>query len=152
MSASVLNQVRQLAEPLIAELNLELVEVEYVKEGAHWFLRLYIDKDGGVDIDDCASVSHKIGEALDRENLIPQAYMLEVSSPGIERPLKKREDYEKYKGELISVYSTEPYQGYTCFTGNLKGLEDNKVVLEYEGQQIAIPWELVERAHLTFEF
>ncbi|HHV63515.1 MAG TPA: ribosome maturation factor RimP [Peptococcaceae bacterium] len=152
MSKSVLKQVKKIVEPIIAEMNLELVDVEYVKEGAHWYLRIYIDKDGGVDIDDCAAVSHKIDEALERVDLIPQAYMLEVSSPGIERPLKKREDYEKYRGELISVYSTQPFEGYTCFTGYLKGLEDNKVVLEYEGQQIAIPLELVEKAHLTFEF
>ena len=152
MNKSVLNKVRQLTEPKISELGLELVDVEYVKEGAHWYLRIFIDKDGGVDIDDCAQVSHKIGEILDRENPIPQAYMLEVSSPGIERPLRNKEDYEKYKGELVSIYSTEPFQGFSRFTGHLKGLENNQVILEYEGQEIFIPFDLVERAHLTFEF
>lgn len=152
MSKSVLNKVRQLAEPQVSELGLELVDVEYIKEGAHWYLRVYIDKDGGVEIEDCAAVSHKISEVLDRENPIPQAYMLEVSSPGIERPLRKREDFEKFQGELVSVYSTEPFHGYSCFTGTLKGLVDNHVILEYEGQEIAIPFDLVERTHLTFEF
>jgi len=152
MSKSVLNKVRQLAEPQVSGLGLELVDVEYVKEGAHWYLRIYIDKEGGVDIDDCAAASQRLSELLDRENLIPQAYMLEVSSPGIERPLRKKEDYEKYKGELVSVYTSEPYDGFTCFTGDLMGLEEDKVILEYEGQQIAIPFNLVERAHLTFEF
>jgi ribosome maturation factor RimP len=152
MSKSVLAKVRQLVEPLVTGLGLELVDVEYVKEGPHWYLRIYIDKDGGVDIDDCATASHKISEILDRENPIPQAYMLEVSSPGIERPLRKREDYEKFKGELVSVYVSEPYQGFSCFTGNLIGLIEDNVVLEYEGQKIAIPFHQVERAHLSFEF
>ncbi len=152
MSKSVLSKVRQLAEPQVSGLGLELVDVEYVKEGAHWYLRIYIDKEGGVDIDDCTAVSLKMSEILDRENPIPQAYMLEVSSPGIERPLRKREDYEKYKDELVSVYTTEPFNGFSSFTGNLVGLVENNVVLEYEGQEITIPFDLVERAHLTFEF
>ncbi|NLO97856.1 MAG: ribosome maturation factor RimP [Peptococcaceae bacterium] len=152
MSKSVLYKVRQLVEPKISELGLELVDIEYVKEGAHWYLRFFIDKEGGVDIDDCAEASQKIGEILDRKNLIPQAYMLEVSSPGIERPLRNREDYEKYKGELVSVYPTKPYQGYSCFTGYLKGIENDNVILEYDGQEVFIPFDLVERAHLTFEF
>lgn len=152
MSKSVVKRVEQLAEPIMAEFGFELVDVEYLKEGAHWYLRVYIDKEGGVDIDDCAAVSYKLSDNLDKENIIPQAYMLEVSSPGIERPLKKKEDYEKYKGELVSVYTEEPYQGYKQFTGYLKGLHDEKVVLEYEGDEVAIPLELVERAHLTFDF
>jgi len=152
MSESMLSKVRQLVEPQVEGLNLELVDVDYVKEGAHWYLRIYIDKEGGVDIDDCTAVSHKLGEVLDRENPIPQAYMLEVSSPGIERPLRKRDDYEKYKGELVSIYTKEPFHGFASFTGNLVGLLEDQVVLEYEKQEIAIPFHLVERAHLTFEF
>lgn len=152
MSKAVLNKVKHLVEPQVSELGLELVDIEYVKEGSYWYLRVYIDKDGGVDIDDCADVSHKVSEVLDRENPIPQAYMLEVSSPGIERPLNKKEDYTKYQGELVTIYSKEPIEGYSRFTGNLKGLIDNKAVLEYEGKEIHIPFDLVERAHLTFEF
>jgi len=152
MSKTVLNKVRELVEPIIAELNLELVDVEYLKEGAHWYLRIYIDKDGGVDIDDCANVSQKVSAILDKKDPIPQAYMLEVSSPGIERPLKTEKDYQKYQGELVSVHTLEPYKGYQVFTGNLKGLIDGHVVLEYEGQEIAIPLNLIEKAHLTFEF
>jgi len=152
MSKAVVNKVRQMIEPIIAELKLELVDVEYLKEGAHWYLRIYIDKDGGVDIDDCATVSQKVSAILDKEDPIPQAYMLEVSSPGIERPLKSEKDYQKYQGELVSVHTTEPYKGYQVFTGHLKGLVDGQVVLEYEGQEIAIPLNLIKKAHLTFEF
>ena len=152
MSKAVLNKVKKMIEPIITELNLELVDVEYLKEGAHWYLRIYIDKDGGVDIDDCATVSQRVSEVLDKKDPIPQAYMLEVSSPGIERPLKNETDYQKYQGELVSVHTIKPYQGYKVFTGNLKGLIDIQVVLEYEGQEIAIRLELIEKAHLTFEF
>jgi len=152
MSKSILDNARKLIKPELKELGLELVEIEYLKEGLHWYLRIYIDKEGGVDIDDCAEASHKIGEVLDRGNLITQAYTLEVSSPGIERPLRTRTDYEKYKGKLVSIYSLKPIQGYTRFTGHLKGLIDNKVILEYKNKEIAIPLESVERAHLTFEF
>ncbi|KUO66058.1 MAG: ribosome maturation factor RimP [Gracilibacter sp. BRH_c7a] len=152
MSKNLVMKARQLLEPQVTELGLELVDVEYVKEGTHWFLRIYIDKEGGVDIDDCAAVSQRVSESLDNENIISQAYMLEVSSPGIERPLRKKEDYEKFKGELVSVNSTTEIEGYSRFTGILKGLIDDKVVLEYNKKEIAIPIELVERAHLTFEF
>lgn len=152
MSKIVLQKVRKLAESIVPELGLELVDVEYVREGSHWYLRVYIDKENGVDIDDCSAFSQKMSEILDRENPIPQAYMLEVSSPGIERPLRKREDYEKYKDKLVSVYTTEPVQGFTCFTGYLKGLENEEVILEYDGQVIAIPFARIERAHLAFEF
>jgi ribosome maturation factor RimP len=152
MSNSILAEVRRLIEPEVRDLGLELVEIEYVKEGLNWYLRIYIDKEGGVDIDDCAEASYKIGEVMDKENLITQSYTLEVSSPGIERPLRTRSDFEKYRGELVSLYSLKPIQGYTRFTGHLKGLIDNKVILEYENKEIAIPLELVEKAHLTFEF
>lgn len=152
MSSPVTQKVWQVVEPIVEELKLELVDVEYVKEGAHWYLRVYIDKDGGVDIDDCADVSHKLSDILDRKNLIPQAYMLEVSSPGIERPLRKREDYDKYIGKLVSVRTSEEYLGYTQFSGYLKGLVDEKIILEYEGQEAAIPINIVEKAHLEHEF
>lgn len=152
MSITILNKVRKLAEPHVLDLGLELVDIEYVKEGAYWYLRIYIDKEGGVDIDDCTEVSRKINDILDKGNIIPQAYMLEVSSPGLERPLKKREDYEKYKGELVSIYPKELYQGYNCFTGNLIGVVDDQVILEYEGHEITIPFALIERAHLAFDF
>lgn len=152
MNKSVLSKVRELVEPLVKALALELVDVDYVKEGGHWYLRIYIDKEGGVDIDDCSAVSQKVGSVLDTVNPIPQAYMLEVSSPGVERPLRKKEDFEKYKGELASIYTKETYQGFTCFTGNLEGLEDDQVILEYEGQKVSIPFDMVEKAHLTYEF
>lgn len=152
MSKTLLIKARQLVEPEVTKLGLELVDVEYIKEGAHWYLRIFIDKEGGVDVDDCATVSQRVNEILDSKNIISQAYMLEVSSPGIERPLRKKEDYEKYKGELVSVNTTKEFEGYSRFTGILEGLIDDKVVLEYNGNKITIPIALVQKANLTFEF
>ena len=152
MAGAVEEQVAALVEPLITAKGLELVEVEYVKEGPHWYLRIYVDKEGGVDLDDCTEVSHVVSAELDRVDPIKQAYMLEVSSPGLERPLKKDQDFQRFKGSLVTVHTTEVYQGFKEFTGHLVGLVDGDVILEYEGEQIAIPRGLIDKAHLCFEF
>ena len=90
--------VEELAKPIADELSFELVDVEYLKEGANWYLRIFIDKPGGVTIDDCQALSERMSVILDREDPIKQSYMLEVSSPG-ERPLKKDRDFESFRGE-----------------------------------------------------
>ncbi len=152
MSQDVVRQVTTLVESMIVEAGLELVDVEYIKEGMHWFLRLYIDKEGGVDLDDCANVSHRVGDVLDNADLLAQAYMLEVSSPGLERPLKKEADFERYQGKLIKVRTKNVFQGYHEFSGYLAGLEDGKVILEYQGEKVRIALEQIEKAHLEIEF
>lgn len=149
---SVAEYVSQLCEPVIAEQGMELVDTEYVKEGAHWYLRLYIDKEGGVDLDDCAEISHKVSEVLDKTDVILTAYMLEVSSPGLERPLKKDADYERFKGKLVSVHTQKVFQNFDNFTGYLEGLENGEIVLEYEGSRVRIPKTLVDKAHLALDF
>jgi len=150
--SSIEEKVTKMVQPLIAEKGLELVDVEYTKEGSHWYLRIFIDKEGGVDIDDCAMISHAVSELFDRHDPIPQAYMLEVSSPGLERPLKKDEDYVRFQGRLVSISTTEPIEGYREFTGYLKGVENDAVTLEYEGEQVTIPKRVIKKANLTFEF
>jgi ribosome maturation factor RimP len=152
MGLSVEQRVEALISPIIQEQGLELVDVEYVKEGAHWYLRIYIDKEEGVDIDDCTNVSHSVSEVLDRDNTISQAYMLEVSSPGLERPLKKDEDFQRFASRLVRVLTIEPYEGYQEFTGYLVGLVEGAIVLEYENETIKIPRALVEQANLALEF
>jgi ribosome maturation factor RimP len=152
MNEAMEQQVRSLVEPLVREKGLELVDVEYIKEGAHWYLRLYIDKDGGVDMDDCSGVSHAVSEMLDQKNPIPQAYMLEVSSPGLERPLKKEEDFIRYQGSLVTVHTASQFQGYKEFTGNLVGLINDEIVLEYEHKRVAIPRNLAKKTHLALDF
>lgn len=152
MTKSIEQQISSMVERFITEKGLELVDVEYVKEGAHWYLRLYIDKDGGVDMDDCSVISHLVSEILDRENPIPQAYMLEVSSPGLERPLKKDEDFVRFKGSLVMVHTSSPFKGYKKFTGNLVGLINDEIVLEYNEERVAIPRNLIKKAHLALDF
>jgi ribosome maturation factor RimP len=152
MGQSIEQRVEALLAPIILEQGLELVNVEYVREGAHWYLRLYIDKEGGVDLDDCTNVSHSVSETLDQHNPITQAYMLEVSSPGLERPLKKDGDFIRFQGKLVRVCTTEPFEGYQEFTGYLVGLVEDEVILEYEKQTIKIPRSLVEKANLALEF
>jgi len=152
MSSVLEQQISSLVEPLVREKGLELVDVEYKKEGAHWYLRLYIDKDGGVDMDDCSEVSHAVSEMLDQKNPIPQAYMLEVSSPGLERPLLKEEDFIRFRGRLVTVHTTSLFQGYKEFSGNLIGLINDEIVLEYEDKRMAIPRTLAKKTHLALDF
>lgn len=152
MKESIEQQIETLVEPLVKEKGLELVNVEYIKEGAHWYLRLYIDKDGGVDMDDCTNISHAVSEMLDLKNPIPQAYMLEVSSPGLERPLKKEEDFKRFQGSLVMVHTNSQFQGFKKFSGNLIGLINDEIVLEYEEKRIAIPRTLVKKTHLLLDF
>lgn len=152
MKEAIEERIASMVEPLVKDKGLELVDLEYLKEGGHWYLRLYIDKDGGVDMDDCAAISHIVSEMLDEKNPIPQAYMLEVSSPGLERPLKKEEDFVRFQGSLIMVHTTTQFQGFKKFTGNLVGLINDEIVLEYNDERIAIPRNLVKKAHLALDF
>ncbi|MDA8443046.1 MAG: ribosome maturation factor RimP [Peptococcaceae bacterium] len=152
MKSKVEEQVTTLVEPYIRQQGLELVDVEYVKEGAHWYLRIFIDKAGGVELSDCQAVSILVSEKLDQADPVNQAYLLEVSSPGLERPLKKDEDFATYKGSLVTVHTYAPYQGYKEFTGNLVGLEEGQIVLEHAGTKVAIPQQQVSKTHLAVEF
>lgn len=152
MAQSIEQRVEELIAPGILDKGLELVDVEYLKESGHWYLRLYIDKEGGVDIDDCTNVSHFVSEVLDQNNPITQAYMLEVSSPGLERALKKDEDFVRFASKLVRVLTKEPYLGYQEFTGYLIGLIEGEVVLEYEKETIKIPRTLVEKVNLSLDF
>lgn len=132
-------------EPIVAENGLELVDLEFVKEGANWYLRVYIDKEGGVSIDDCEAVSRALEAKLDEADPIAQAYILEVSSPGIDRPLKKDADFVKYRGEIVDVKLYQPKEGAKQHQGRLLGLEDgvlsieveNGAVLTFEQKEIA---------------
>ncbi|WP_407307809.1 ribosome maturation factor RimP [Desulfosporosinus sp. SB140] len=152
MSNGLEQQISSQVEPYVKEKGLELVDVEYIKEGAHWYLRLFIDKEGGVDMDDCAEVSHAVSDMLDEKNPIPQAYMLEVSSPGLERPLKKDEDFIRFQGKLVTVHTTTLFQGYNEFTGKLVGLVNNEIVLDHEDNRVSIPRALAKKTHLALEF
>ncbi len=145
MKKNIPQMITELAAPIVEGLNFELVEVEFVKEGANWYLRIYIDKPGGISIDDCQAVSEQMSDILDKKDPIDQSYYLEVSSPGLERPLKSEKDFTKYKGELVEVKLFQPVDGKKIFEGELIGLIDDKIVInqngsnvEYEKDKVAI--------------
>lgn len=122
----IADTVRSLAEPVIERLNagIELLEAEYVKEGSDWYLRLYIDKQGGITLDDCQLVSEALNDLLDEADVIKGKYLFEVSSPGLDRPLKTDRDFERYQGEDVEVHLYAPADGGKIFTGKLKGREN----------------------------
>jgi len=121
--------VTEIAQPVVEALSFELVDVEFVKEGANWCLRVFIDKPGGISIDDCQAVSEKLSDKLDEADPIKQSYMLEVSSPG-ERPLKNERDFERFKGEIVEVKLYMPLNGKKVFEGELIGLVNDKVEIK----------------------
>ncbi|MDN5294078.1 MAG: ribosome maturation factor RimP [Eubacteriales bacterium] len=148
----VSRRVMEMAAPLASELGLELVDVEYVKEGGSWILRLFIDKEGGVSHADCQALSEKIDPLLDQEDLIPHSYFLEVSSPGIERPLKKKEDFDRYRGSRVKIKTFAAIGGQKNWTGILMGTEEGNVVLTVDEKRVLIPLDQVASARLAPEF
>lgn len=130
MKRNIEEQVTKIVLPVVEKHNFELVDVEYIKEGPYWYLRIYIDKPGGITIDDCQVISEEIDPIIDKENFIEQSYFLEVSSPGLERPLKKDKDFERFKGEPVEVKLFAPIDGKKVFEGELVGLIDNKIVIK----------------------
>lgn len=154
----VCGQITEIVVPIVESMGMELVDLEYGRVGRDTILRLFIDKDGGVTLDDCADVSRELSLVLDVEDIIPDRYTLEVSSPGLDRPLKKAADYAKFAGRLVKIKTYEPFPDdkgnkRKTFTGNLIGLEDGVVkVTLLEGQTASIPLERIAKANLEFEF
>ena len=152
------DQIREIALPLLDSKGLELVEIEFRKEGHGMVLRLFIDKPGGIMLDDCAEVSRELSELLDVEEIVPVNYNLEVSSPGLNRPLTKPSDYERYAGKLVKVRTYEMVvddagNRRKTFLGQLEGLKDGVISVRLkEGQSAAIPFDKVAKANLEFEF
>lgn len=122
-------KTEELITPLIDAEGFELVDVEYVKEGADWYLRVYIDKDGGITVNDCGKISRAFNEILDREDYIDDAYIFEVSSPGLLRPLKKDKDYQRNLGKLLEVKLFAPLNGVKEFEAELKSYDKESATL-----------------------
>ena len=144
--------LHELLEPFVEEQGYELTNIEYKKEGIDWFLRLFIDGENGVGLEDCQKVSRAVGDKLDMEDPIPHSYTLEVSSPGVERPLKKERDFHRFEGELVQIRTFSPVSGQKNFRGKLEGFKDGEIHLETDGNSVAIPLENVSKAHLLVEF
>ena len=128
--SKVIETVSQIVTPILEDMGLELVDIEYVKEGRDWFLRIFIDKEAGVDIEECGIVSERLSEKLDEIDPIPHNYFLEVSSPGAERPLKKETDFEKAIGKNVYIKTYEPIDGEKKFEGILISFDGITITLE----------------------
>lgn len=149
----VVDVVERLINNFIKDKEYELVDVEFVKEGQHRYLRVYMDKEGGISLDDCKLISDYLSEKLDELDPIEENYFLEVSSPGIERPLKKDKDFIKYKGKLIQVKLYRPLDGQKLYEGILEGLKNEEVILKLDsGKAIKIPRDKIALAKLVFKF
>ena len=145
-------KVSLLAERLAEELAVELVDVELVKEGSQWFLRIYIDKEGGMDLDTCEIFSRRLGEILDEDDPISQAYRLEVSSPGIERVLKKEKDFVRFSGQKVKINLFEAIDGKKQLIGLLMGIQDGKVKVEADEKVYELALAQISKANLYWEF
>ncbi|MFC6315111.1 ribosome maturation factor RimP [Lapidilactobacillus achengensis] len=156
--SSVIETVRTLVMPILNANHFQLVDLEYQKEGKSWYLRLYIDKPGGIDIEECALVSELVSEKLDGmdPDPIPQAYFLEVSSPGAERPLKNERDYQNAVDQYIHVSLYQAINKAKVYEGYLRELSDTELTLEYKdrGRQksVVISRENIAQARLAIEF
>lgn len=145
--------IQSLIQPTVESLGFELWGVDYLAQGKHSRLTVFIDGENGVNVDDCATVSRQISALLDVEDPISGHYNLEVSSPGMDRPLYTLEQFERYVGHLVSVRLREPFEGRRKFQGALTGVEDDEVILRVDNEEFAFPIESVERAQVvpTFE-
>jgi ribosome maturation factor RimP len=158
IKGDVCGHVTGIVLPILESLGMELVDVEFARAGRDGVLRLFIDKEGGVALDDCADVSRELSAILDVEDVIPGHYSLEVSSPGLDRPLKKPADYERFVGRLVKVRTFEGLPDDAgnkrkTFIGQLLGLVDGNVAMKLsEGQSASIPLEKIAKANLEFEF
>lgn len=154
--SKVIEVVETITIPIVESFQLELVDIEYVKEGKDWFLRVYIDKDGGVDIEDCGLVSEQLSGKLDEIDPIPHNYFLEVSSPGAERPLKKADDFHKSIGKNVFIKTYAPVNGEKTFEGKLLQFDGELAVIEIKvktrKKTIEIPYDKISSARLAVSF
>lgn len=152
-SEEIERRAEELFLPVTEQHGFELVDVEYVKEGENWYLRAYIDKEGGIAVDDCELVSRAVEAELDRQNFIDDSYVLEVSSPGLTRPLKKEKDFARAKGKKIEIHTFARVDGEKQFVGILADWDGKTVTIETEeGGERVFPREGISLIRLAFEF
>ncbi|NLA74679.1 MAG: ribosome maturation factor RimP [Deltaproteobacteria bacterium] len=146
------DRVFELIEPLLYDMGYELIEVEYLSMHGRWVLRLYIDKEGGVTIDDCADVSRELGDVIDVKEVIEHEYVLEVSSPGLNRPLRREKDFLKATGSRVRIRMKEAVSGQRHFTGVFKNCAKGMVFLDLSGNIIGLPLKDIEKSNMVYDF
>ena len=146
------SRVEKFLIPIMEENNFELVDVEYVKEAGTWYLRAYIDKEGGFTVDDCEMVSRRLSDWLDKEDFIDDSYILEVSSPGLGRPLKKEKDFKRSLGKLVEIRTYRPIEKQKEFCGILKAYDSNSVTIDEDGTERTFDKKDIALIRLAIEF
>jgi ribosome maturation factor RimP len=152
MPKEIVDRVSAIADPILSNEGMGLVELEYRRESKGWVLRLYIDKEGGVTLDDCTRISQEVGRSLDVENFISTPYTLEVSSPGLARPLKKEKDFMKYRNHMIKVKTIDPIENRRQFKGKLLGITENRIEIAMDGGVFQILLSNVAKANLEIDW
>jgi len=142
--------VEAIVQEIVQDSNLEVVDVEYVKE-RDWYLRVYLDKEGGIEIDDCQRVSETLEQILDEKDLLTEAYILEVSSPGLDRVLKKARDFEREQGKSVDVTFYAPVDGKKTWVGTLTGYDPEKNAIVLDGEK-ELPLEKIAQVRLHIDF
>lgn len=145
-------RVERFLEPIMQENQFELVDVEWVKEAGTWYLRAYVDKEGGISVDDCEVVSRRLSDWLDKEDFISESYILEVSSPGLGRPLKKDKDFARSIGKDVDVKLYRARDKRKDFTGVLKAYDEDTVTIEEEGKELIFERGEIALIRLAFDF
>lgn len=145
-------QLWELLEPVVTGMGYELVEIEYQPSTRHGVLRIYIDQEDGIQLEDCTEVSNQVSALLDVEDPIPGNYNLEVSSPGMDRPLSRLEDFQRFEGEIVKIKVGMAINGQRNFKGRLCGVTGDEVCIEFDGKQVALPLASIEKARLVPTF
>jgi ribosome maturation factor RimP len=150
---TTIERIREVVAPILNSMGLELVDLELSGHGRRGLLRIFIDKAGGVNVDDCEQVSRYVGHALDVADPIPYAYLLEVSSPGLDRPLRKAEDYQRATGKLVRLKLNRPHDGAWVLIGRLKGLLGERVEVQPEDREpVQVALADIAQARLEVEW
>jgi len=144
----LLAKLERICTPVLDQMGYRLIEWEYVQDSGRWVVRLYIDAPGGVNVDDCAQASRALGDVIDVEMEIPHSYTLEVSSPGIYRPLRRIEDFAKYRGATIKLKTKAPIDGRGNYRGVIEEVNNNAVAMVVDGMRYTIPFEAIAKARL----
>lgn len=150
--ASIQERLTQMFAPVVQSLGCELWGVEYVAQGKNSLLRVYIEKSDGVAVEDCENVSRQVSSILDVEDPIRSEYTLEVSSPGMDRPLFQLQQFEQSVGEQVTLRLRVAFEGRRRFKGLLKGVENDEVILEVDNEEYILPYELIDKANIVPQF
>lgn len=147
--SQAIRDLQQLLEPGVTALGYELLGIEYLAQGRHSLLRLYIDSPEGITVDDCEQVSHQVSGVLEVEDPVKGKYTLEVSSPGLDRPLFKPEHFARFVGEVVAIRLLHPLGERRKFKGKILALHEDAVLIDQDGAEVRLPFEEIDKAHLV---